>query len=101
MLLKHYSPTTKTYLVDDIEEFLKTIDNKKVGVLKFDNSSIAVDVAHTEILSIKGNLKEATANLYAALHKLDSLELDVIVCERLPETGLGKSINDRLERAAK
>ena len=101
MLLKHYSPTTKTYLVDDIDEFLKTISNKKIGVLKFDNSSTSINVTHNEILSIKGDLKEATANLYTALHKLDSLQLDVIVCERLPETGLGKSINDRLERAAK
>ncbi len=100
MLLKHYSPTTKTYLVDDINAFLKTIQNKKIGVLKFDDSPVLA-VEHLEILSIKSDLKEATANLYAALHKLDSLSLDIIVAERLPETGLGKSINDRLERAAK
>lgn len=36
-----------------------------------------------------------------SLHRLDRLQLDVIVAERLPEVSLGLTINDRLERAAK
>ena len=35
------------------------------------------------------------------LHKLDRLNLEIIVAERFPDFGLGKSINDRLERASK
>jgi len=101
MLSKHYSPITNTFLADDIDSFLLTIENKKVGVLKFNDTPLKAKVSHIEVLSTKGNLAEATANLYAALHKLDDLDLDIIIAERLPETGLGKSINDRLERAAK
>jgi L-threonylcarbamoyladenylate synthase len=37
--------------------------------------------------------------LYNALHKLDQLHLDVIIAERFPDHGLGRTINDRLERA--
>jgi L-threonylcarbamoyladenylate synthase len=32
---------------------------------------------------------------------LDKLGLDLIVAERFPDIDLGKSINDRLERATK
>lgn len=101
MLSKHYSPLTKTYLVADIESFVKKFNNKKIGILKLNETKISTDVEHTEVLSASGDLKEATSNLYSALHTLDSLQLDAIIAERLPETGLGKSINDRLERAAK
>ena len=51
------------------------------------------------ILSGKGSLQEAASKLYTSLHELDSLNLDVIIAERFPEFGLGKSINDRLQRA--
>ena len=37
--------------------------------------------------------------LYDSLHELDCKKLDVIIAERLPDIGLGKSINDRLQRA--
>ena len=52
-------------------------------------------------LSEKADLEEAAKNLYAAMHRLDKLKLDAIIIEKLPDTGLGKSINDRLERASK
>jgi len=100
MLAKHYAPRTKTFLVDDVHAILETHQNKKIGVLKFTGKVDFPEVAHIEILSESGDLKEAAAKLYTALHKLDDLDLDMIVAERFPDYGLGKSINDRLERAA-
>jgi L-threonylcarbamoyladenylate synthase len=44
-------------------------------------------------------MQEAASNLYAAMHALDAQQLDVIIAEKLPEFGLGKSMNDRLQRA--
>ena len=44
-------------------------------------------------------MEEAAANLYASLHQLDDMHLDVIIAERLPDSDLGKTINDRLQRA--
>ncbi len=46
------------------------------------------------------NLQEAASKLYDSLHELDHLNLDVIIAEKLPEIGLGNSMNDRLQRAA-
>jgi L-threonylcarbamoyladenylate synthase len=34
------------------------------------------------------------------MHRLDAANLDVIIAEKFPDDGIGKAINDRLERAA-
>lgn len=100
MLLKHYAPKTKTILTDNILEEIKKFQGKKIGVLAFQNEVISDAVFENIILSKTGNLEEAATNLYDSLHQLDSLELDVIIAEKLPEIGLGNSVNDRLQRAA-
>ena len=51
-------------------------------------------------LSPSGNLKEAAANLFAALRALDTIGARGIVAMPIPQTGLGEAINDRLRRAA-
>tara|TARA_R110002012_G_scaffold300941_1_gene500994 strand:+ start:17426 stop:18382 length:957 start_codon:yes stop_codon:yes gene_type:complete len=101
MLAKHYSPKTKTYLVDNMESFIAEHGNKTLGAISFSEGITASNIKHLEILSKQGDLKEAASNLYGALHILDDLNLDIIVVQRLPDIGLGKSINDRLERATK
>src|ERR1700722_19491057 len=50
-------------------------------------------------LSPTGDLKEAAANLFAMLRKLDRQTKHIAVMP-IPETGLGEAINDRLNRAA-
>lgn len=99
MLSRHYSPATNTYLTDNISEEIKLFQNKKIGLVLF-KDQIGIDhITHKEILSATGNLEEAAKGLYAALHRLDKLDLDVIIAERFPDYGLGKTINDRLQRA--
>jgi len=51
-------------------------------------------------LSVRGNLSEAAANLFAMLRKLDSTGVKAIAVMPIPEIGLGEAINDRLSRAA-
>ena len=99
MLSRHYSPATNTYLTDNISEEIKLFQNKKIGLLLFNNRIDADTIEHQEILSATGSLEEAARGLYAALHRLDKLNLDVIIAERFPDYGLGKTINDRLQRA--
>ncbi|WP_418262381.1 L-threonylcarbamoyladenylate synthase [Flavobacterium faecale] len=101
MLAKHYAPKTRTYLTTEVENFIKDYPDKKIGVLKFTGDINASNIEHVEILSETGGLKEAASKLYSSLHKLDILNLDMIVAEVFPDFGLGKSINDRLERATK
>jgi L-threonylcarbamoyladenylate synthase len=100
MLLKHYAPSTPTYLAEDVTQFIKIFSGKKIGLLLFKEKITAAAVHHQEVLSEEGNLKKAATNLYAAMHRLDKLNLDMIVAERFPDSGLGKSINDKLERAS-
>jgi L-threonylcarbamoyladenylate synthase len=101
MLAKHYSPKTKTYLVSNIEKFIADYKDKTIGVISLSDTITALNIKHLEILSKSGDLKEAASNLYSSLHKLDDLNLDMIIAQRFPDYGLGKSINDRLERATK
>lgn len=49
-------------------------------------------------LSPTGNLREAAANLFAMLHEADTRPH--IAIAPIPDTGLGRAINDRLRRAA-
>lgn len=51
-------------------------------------------------LSTSGDLREAAANLFSALHELDALGVRSIAVSPIPEIGLGEAINDRLRRAA-
>jgi L-threonylcarbamoyladenylate synthase len=101
MLSRHYAPETSSYLVTDVEDFIAGQPDKKIGVLLFNKEIDSPNIEYIEILSAKGDLKEAASKLYASLHRLDTLNLDMIVAERFPDYGLGKSINDRLERATK
>ena len=99
MLSRHYSPNTNTYLTDNVDEFIKQHPGKKIGLLLFKDVVESNTATHQEMLSKDGDMNEAAKNLYAALHRLDKLNLDMIIAERLPDYGLGKTINDRLQRA--
>ena len=101
MLAKHYAPLTKTYLSSNVQDFVNKFEGKKIGLLLFKQTLPNLIVAHQEVLSTAGDLVEAAKNLYAAMHKLDHLNLDVIIAEQMPNVGIGQTINDRLERASK
>ena len=51
-------------------------------------------------LSEKGDLLEAAANLFRHLHTLNAMGPSAIAVAPIPDTGIGKAINDRLRRAA-
>ncbi|WP_333878516.1 L-threonylcarbamoyladenylate synthase [Flavobacterium sp.] len=101
MLLKHYAPKTRTILVDSVEDFIQYAETERIGVITFRQKISGTQIIHQEILSEQGDYKEAAANLYDAMHRLDTMKLNLIVAERFPEENLGKSINDRLTRATK
>ena len=52
-------------------------------------------------LSKKGSLKEAAKNLYSTLRKIKKDRYKSIAVSKIPNKGLGKTINDRLTRASK
>ncbi|PWH20367.1 MAG: threonylcarbamoyl-AMP synthase [Ardenticatenia bacterium] len=93
----HYAPQTPLVLKgQDLSERMS-----RRGLLSFTVPASTEGFVAVEVLSKTGDLCEAAANLFAALHRLDTMHLDVIVAELVPEVGLGLAINDRLRRAAR
>ena len=101
MMLKHYAPKTPTIISQNINQSIIEFNNKKIGLLLFNAKNSYNTMLHQEILSKNSDLNEAASNLYAAMHRLDKLELDIIIAEQFPNNDLGRAINDRLFRATK
>jgi L-threonylcarbamoyladenylate synthase len=57
-------------------------------------------VTGDDTLSESGDLTEAAARLFDALHRADSSDRAEIAVAPVPEDGVGAAINDRLRRAA-
>ena len=57
--------------------------------------------ANYYFLSKKGNLNEAAKNLYSTLRKIKKNNYKSIAVAKIPNKGIGKTINDRLIRASK
>lgn len=70
------------------------------ALLAFGHALPAGTAAATLNLSPRGDLGEAGANLFTMLRELDKPEYAAIAIAPVPETGLGRAINDRLRRAA-
>jgi L-threonylcarbamoyladenylate synthase len=94
-LKSHYAPR-KPLIIGDVNELLEEFKNKKTAVLSFQKKYTSVNL----ILSEKGDFSEAAKNLFSYLRELDESEAEIIISEYLPDTFLGKAINDRLKRAA-
>lgn len=97
MTLKHYSPKTPTIVCEHLEQFKE--DSAGKAFLLFSKKHPELPQAHQYVLSEKEDLSEAAARLYQVLHELDERSYSQIVCERFPDIGIGRAINDRLLRA--
>jgi L-threonylcarbamoyladenylate synthase len=98
MLPKHYAPRTPIVL-DWNEKNFNLYKDKNIGLLVLQEPKNNLKFHSVEVLSTKGDLREAAANLFAAIRRLDALNLDLIVAKPIPEIGLGRAIMDRLRRA--
>ncbi len=99
MLPSHYAPRTPMVILSNGERF-DSYGDEKVGFLAFAEPEQTGPLQQIEVLSKKGDLREAAANLFAAIRRLDAFHLDLIVAEPVPEVGLGRAIMDRLRRAS-
>lgn len=94
-LLSHYAPRTPLVLVDRAEP----APPPETGLLAWESEK-GSNYAAVERLSASRDLREAAANLYAAMRRLDGAGLRLIHAERLPAEGLGAAIMERLRKAA-
>jgi L-threonylcarbamoyladenylate synthase len=97
-LEKHYATNTPLYIVDDDNE--TAFSHENTGLLCLQPTSSSENFKAVEILSASGNLREAAANLFSSLRRLDGMSLDRIIARPFPEKGLGVAIMDRLRRCS-
>ncbi|HMB12368.1 MAG TPA: L-threonylcarbamoyladenylate synthase [Roseovarius sp.] len=83
----HYAPGAKVRL---------EAEAPRSGEVMLGFGSVEADLN----LSRAGDLTEAAAHLFHHLHALDAMGAEGIAVSPIPETGLGRAINDRLRRAA-
>ena len=100
MFKKHYSPRTPLFLMDRDSDFTRLRSQKNVAAICFSENFPSVSVEKKIMLSSSGDLEEAAQHLYAVLYELDKGNYDLIIAEKMPDTGLGKAINERLIKAA-
>lgn len=81
-LPSHYAPRTPLVLTDDLAMF--RAEGRRIGKLVLD----------------RNHLRATAAGLFRQLRELDEAGYDLIVAEKIPSTGLGRAIMDRLTRAA-
>jgi len=99
-LPRHYSPHVPLTLLAPGEPVPRPGKRERVGLLTLKPRPKAEGYTTVEVLSQDGNLLEAAAHLFGALHKLDGLGLERVIVEPVPECGIGRAIMDRLRRAA-
>ncbi len=96
MVKSHYSPSKPLYIIGETN---KVIEKSKAGLLSYSLQQVA---GYKEVIQVSTNqnLKEYAVNLFAALHQLEDSDVDYIVAEPVPESGIGTAIMDRLRKAA-
>lgn len=103
MLSRHYSPGNRLELRDKLNDESSYPINSARIVFGWGGDRVVADVARsitTYDLSPTGNLAEAAQQLFAVLRLMAAQKYPSVFVELLPETGLGRAINDRLRRAA-
>ncbi len=97
-LKSHYAPHTPLY-IGDIDELKKQFEGKHIASISFTKQFDGIDPDKQFVLSKEGSLPEAAKKLFAALRAIDTLNAEVILAEEFPNEGIGRAINDRLNRA--
>lgn len=95
-LAQHYAPATPLRVIDPRR--VPESERLRAGVLSLCEAYEGYSASR--ILSRRGDLREAAANLFEMLHELDVLNLERIDAAPVAESGLGLAIMDRLRRAA-
>lgn len=112
MLYKHYAPKAKVLLYEGDDRAVLTrmradaialqATGQRVGLLLPEDAIATFDAADTVIESVgrRGDLDSLAFTLFAHLRALDAQNVDVILVQQVPNTGLGAAIADRLSRAS-
>lgn len=93
----HYSPMKPLSLVNGPGD----VRAPNSSYLAFREPDRPFGAKHVRVLSPSGDLREAASNFFSFLIELDRDDIDIIYAERVPETGMGRAIMERLRKASK
>lgn len=97
---KHYSPGVPMLLTDDVKQVVEANTNLRIVCITLRQEAGLPQNIINLALTTDGSLEEAGKMLYRTLREAAALEPELLVVERMPDIGLGRTINDRLERAS-
>ncbi|QAS54664.1 L-threonylcarbamoyladenylate synthase [Halobacillus litoralis] len=106
MKYTHYAPEAPLWLVDGEEDFFHdqmeelSKQGYRVGVIASDQ--LAAQLEHASLITCgsRDDLAQIAERLYGALREFKKADIDIILCETFPETGVGAAIMNRLTKAA-
>ncbi len=101
MLPYHYAPEKPVIICRSTAEM--DFSDSEAAFLLFRDPGmelIRMTGDRTAVLSPAGDLCQAAAGIFAALHKLDKMPVKRIYAEAVPEKGLGLAIMDRIRKAS-
>jgi len=96
-LPRHYAPRTPVVLSSSSDPLPS---GSRLGLLCLKRPAEADNFVAVESLSEEGDLREAAEGLFAAMRRLDTLGLDLIVARPFPNHGIGRAMMDRITRAS-
>ncbi len=97
-LKSHYATRIPLYK-GDVPALMKQFQDKRMAVISFTKSYPVATGSHLFVLSPTGNIGEAAQKLFATMRQIDEMDVDLILAEDFPDSGIGLAINDRLNRA--
>lgn len=92
----HYSPHKLLRIVNGSDE----IEIENSAFLSFEEPRVNPKSKYLRILSKRGDLREAAANLFSHLIELDGMDVEIIYAEKVPQHGIGRAIMERLIKAS-
>ncbi|HSV89257.1 MAG TPA: L-threonylcarbamoyladenylate synthase [Bacteroidales bacterium] len=97
MLKSHYSPSKPFYILgESMPENLPASRAGLIALASREGSGYKKVIQPTT----NGDLKEYAIRMFAAIHELEDSDVEFIVAEPVPETGIGIAIMDRMRKAA-
>lgn len=105
---KHYAPKAnlRVFIGKDVPDYLLTLakkyesEGKKIGILAFEEDKDKFSSYPYISLGNRSDLSTMSHVLFSSLRQMDRLGVDIILAEGVRENNLGKSIMNRMKKAA-
>ncbi len=95
----HYSPNTPVVLCENLEASIKGYADKRIGIITYNHYTNHIEHKDQIILCEDNHFETAAKHLYESLHQMDQRGYEILMVKKFPPIGIGKAINDRLQRA--